>query len=91
MVRITEKKEGTKTTIILLEGKITQEYHEELKSEIEKNINKRENVILDFSKVSFLDEEAAKIIQRFGNQKMGFRNCSFYIRTTLGIEEKQAK
>jgi anti-anti-sigma regulatory factor len=91
MLRITEKKEGAKTTVLFLEGKISQEYQRELKSEIEKNINRRENLILDFSKVSFLDEEAANMIQGFGNEKLGLRNCSLYIRTALSMEDKQTK
>ena len=91
MLRITEKKEGAKTKVLFLEGKISQEYQRELKSEIEKSIKKREYLILDFSKVSFLDEDAAKMIQGFGNEKLGLRNCSLYIRTALKMEDKQAK
>lgn len=91
MLRITEKREGAKTTILFLEGKISQEYQRELKSEIEKSINKRGSLILDFSKVSFIDEEAAKMIQGFVDRKLGLRNCSWYIRTALKVEDKEAK
>jgi len=91
MLRITEKKEGAKKTVLFLEGKISQEYLRELESEIEKSINRSESLILDFSKVSFLDEKAAKMIQGFYDKKLGLRNCPLYIRTALRMEVKQAK
>jgi anti-anti-sigma regulatory factor len=91
MLRITEKKEDEKTKILFLEGKICQEYIRELRSEIEKGILSGERVILDFSKVSFLDEEAARMVNGFTDRKLGLRNCSLYIRTALEMEDKEEK
>jgi len=91
MLRITEKKEDEKTKILFLEGKICQEYIKELRSEIEKGIRSRERIILDFSKVSFLDEEAARMVRGFTDKKLDLRNCSLYIRTALGMEDKEEK
>jgi anti-anti-sigma regulatory factor len=91
MLRITEKKEGAKTKVLFLEGKICQEYRRELQAEIEKGIGNREKIILDLSKVSFLDEEAAKMIKEFADKKLSLRNCSLYIRTVLRLEGKEKK
>jgi anti-anti-sigma regulatory factor len=91
MLRITEKKEGAKTKVLFLEGKISQEYRSELQAEIEKGIDSRERIILDFSKVSFLDEEAAKMIREFADKKLSLRNCSLYIRTVLRMEGREGK
>ncbi len=91
MLRITEKKEDERTRVLFLEGKICQEYIRELRSEIEKGILGGERVILDFSKVSFLDEEAARMVNGFAEKKLGLRNCSLYIRTALGMEVKEGK
>jgi anti-anti-sigma regulatory factor len=90
MLRITEKKEDEKTKILFLEGKICQEYVKELRSEIEKGIQSSERIILDFSKVSFLDEEAARMVRGL-TEKIDLRNCSLYIRTALGMEDKEEK
>lgn len=91
MLRITEKNEDEKTKVLFLEGKICQEYIRELRSEIEKGILSGERVILDFSKVSFLDEEAARMVNEFTDRKLGLRNCSLYIRTVLGMEGREEK
>ncbi len=88
MLRITEKKEGEKTKILYLEGKICQDYLKELQDEIDKGINSGERVILDLSRVNFLDDEAARMIRQLKDTRLIIQNCSLFIRTALKIEEK---
>jgi anti-anti-sigma regulatory factor len=91
MLRITEKKEGEKTKVLYLEGKLCQDYVKELQVEIVKGIDTGERVILDFAKVIFLDDEAARMIRRLKDSRLSLRNCSLFIRTALKIEEKENK
>ena len=91
MLRITEKKEGEKTKILYLEGKICQDYVNELRIEIDKGIDTGERVILDFAKVNFLDDEAARMIRKFKDTRMSLRNCSLFIRTALKMDEKEKR
>jgi anti-anti-sigma regulatory factor len=91
MLRITEKKEGEKTKVLYLEGKICQDYVKELQVEIIKGINTEERIILDFAKVIFLDDEAARMIRKLKDNRLNLRNCSLFIRTALKIEEKEKK
>lgn len=74
--------------MLLLEGKISKEWVSELRSEIKRGIKEGERIVLDFSKVSFLDEEAAEMINDFPLQKVEKRNCSLFIRTMLGMETR---
>jgi anti-anti-sigma regulatory factor len=89
MLRITEKKYSANKTVLFLEGKICQEWAKELQVEIEKGIKKGKKIVLDFSKVSYLDEEAAKRINQFPLQKVEKKNCSLFIRTMLGMENRE--
>ncbi len=91
MLRITEKKEGEKTKVLYLEGKICQDYVKELRVEIIKGIDTGERVILDFAKVIFLDDEAARMIRRLKDNRLSLRNCSLFIRTALKMKEKEKK
>ncbi|MFB0564286.1 MAG: STAS domain-containing protein [Candidatus Aminicenantaceae bacterium] len=87
MLRITSKKTSRKKTVIFLEGKICQEWVGELRSEIETGIKDGRKISLDFSRVSYIDEDGAKMIKRFPLQKVEKTNCSLFIRTILGIKK----
>jgi len=89
MLRITEKKEGDRTKVLYLEGKICQEYVKELRVEIDKGIRTGERVILDFAQVIFLDDDAARMIRQVKDSRLSLRNCSLFIRTALDMEEKE--
>jgi anti-anti-sigma regulatory factor len=91
MLRITEKKEGEKTKVLYLEGKICQDYVKELRVEITKGIDMGERVILDFGKVIFLDNEAARMIRRLKDTRLSLRNCSLFIRTALKMEDEKKR
>jgi hypothetical protein len=88
MLRITEKREGDKTKVLYLEGKLCQDYVKELQVEIVKGIDSGEKIILDFAKVLFLDDEAARMIRRLKDSRLNLRNCSLFIRTALQVEEE---
>ncbi len=89
MLRITEKEEGKDKRVLYLEGKICQEWVRELNSVIIRGIREGKKVILDFSKVSFLDEEATKMINQFSSDQVGKRNCSLFIQSMLNSEGRK--
>jgi len=89
MLRITEKNYSRNKTVLFLEGKICQEWVKELETEIKKVMKKGKKIVLDFSKVSYLDEEAVKRINRYPLQKVEKRNCSLFIRAMLGMENRR--
>ena len=88
MLRITEKKEGKNTRMLRLEGKICQEWIKELEAEIIRGLDDGKKIVLDFSKVGFIDEDAAEMIKRFPQKKVERRNGSLFIRTVLGMEDR---
>jgi anti-anti-sigma regulatory factor len=89
MLRITEKKEGDKTRVLHLEGKLCQDYVRELQVEIAKGVDTGEKIVLDLAKVVFLDDEAARMINTFKDSRLSLRNCSLFIRTALNIKENK--
>lgn len=91
MLRITVKKEGKKARVLRLEGKICQEWIKELEAEISQGLDEGKKIILDFSEVGFMDEEAADMINRFPLQNVEKRNGSLFIRTILKIDDRGEK
>ena len=86
MLRINVKKEEENAKALYLEGKICQTWMKELESEINKSIKEGDKVILDFSKVSYIDEQAAEMLNQFPTKKVEKRNGSLFIRTVLKME-----
>jgi len=83
MLRITVKKERQKRKVLYLEGKICQGWLQELKAEISKGMEEGAMVILDFSKVRYLDEEAAKMLHGLPSDRVEKRNSSLFIQELL--------
>lgn len=85
MLRIRAETQETDARILHLEGKIFRSWIRELQAEIEKGLKDSKKVVLDFAKVSFVDEEAARMIRRFPEHRVEKRNCSLFIRTVLNM------
>lgn len=75
----------------MLEGKVSKQWLEELQSEIERSLNERKKLALDFSKVSYIDEEGARLINLPQYNKIEKRNCSLFISTLLGHNSRGKK
>ncbi len=91
MLRITAKNEKMGLRVLLLEGKVSKLWLEELQSEIERSLNDGEKLALDFSKVSYIDEEGARLINLPNYNEIEKRNCSLFIRTLLNHESGDEK
>ena len=88
MLRITSKNVG-RETLLLLEGKICRQWAGELSSQIHTALAEGGRIILDLDKVSYIDEEAVKMLNKIPRELMDKRNCSLYIRTLLGMDERR--
>ena len=86
MLRITSKNVGQET-VLHLEGKICRQWVGELCSHIHTALAEGGRIILDLDKVSYIDDEAVKMLSKFSPEQMDKRNCSLYIRTLLGLDE----
>ena len=91
MLRITVQNKNMDIRILLLEGKVSKQWLEELQTEIEKSINDGKKLALDFSKVTYIDEEGAQLINQLHYKNIEKRNCSLFIRTLLGHESRGKK
>ncbi len=91
MLRITVQNKNRDNRILLLEGKVSKQWLEELKTEIEESLNEGKKLALDFSKVTYIDDEGAKLINLPHYKKIEKRNCSLFIRTMLGQKSKGQK
>lgn len=88
MLRITVENKNRDDRVLLLEGKVSKRWLIELQSEIERGLEEGKRLALDFAKVSYIDEEGARLINRPHYKKIEKRNCSLFIRTILGFESR---
>ncbi len=91
MLRITIKKEGQSQKVLYLEGKICHGWLRELQSEINRGMEEGAKVVLDFSKVRYLDEETAKMLRGLPPDKVEKRNSSLLIQELLKTDPREVK
>ena len=88
MLRITLKKKKRGNKILYLEGKISQEYISELHDAICEQRQKQSMIILDFEKVTYIDEKAVEMIEKFPPAEVQIRNCSLFICAMLKMKNR---
>lgn len=91
MLRITIKKEGRSQKVLYLEGKICQGWLQELQGEINRGMEEGAKVVLDFSKVRYLDEETAQMLRELPSDKVEKRNSSLLIQELLKTDPRGVK
>jgi anti-anti-sigma regulatory factor len=91
MLRITVQNKNRDVRILLLEGKVSKQWLKELQVEIEKSITDGKKLALDFSKVTYIDEDGAQLFNQLHYKNIEKRNCSLFIRTLLGHEPRGEK
>lgn len=91
MLRINDKPGDNDHRILLLEGKVCRQWLDELRLEIEKTISEGKKLSLDFSRVTFIDEDGARLINHFLSNSVERINCSLFIRTLLEVDTRGKK
>lgn len=91
MLRINNKPGDRDHCVLLLEGKVCRQWLDELRLEIEKTIGDGKTLVLDFSRVTFIDEDGARLINQFLSNSVERINCSLFIRTLLDMDTRGKK
>jgi len=87
MLRITSSDSG-QDRVLQLEGKICQQWIGELCKQIHSSLTEGNRIVLDFSKVIYIDEEAVEMLSRFSSEQLEKKNCSLYIRTLFDQQRR---
>ncbi|MBN1273809.1 MAG: anti-sigma factor antagonist [Candidatus Aminicenantes bacterium] len=88
MLRIDVIDRKNSERILHLEGKISGCWVLELKNLISESLRMKKRIILDFSGVNFLDEEAMRMLKQFANKGLEMRNGSLFIQALLGAKKE---
>lgn len=74
MLRISKKKtaEGVR---LIVEGKVVGEWVEVLSQECQSLMGKKQSVLLDLSRVSFVDQDGAALLKRLADRNVPFVHC----------------
>lgn len=84
MIRITETYEDEKTVILRLDGKITDDWVADLKKLcLRYRDEKNRAVTLDFSGVTFINDEGVKMLESMMDKQVKIINCSLFVEALL--------
>jgi anti-anti-sigma regulatory factor len=87
MLRITEIETDAETVTFLLEGKIVDEWVAEIKKECEAAFNRRSKIILDLSRVNFVDEQGVETIRALIRTRVKLVGCSIFLSELINLKE----
>jgi len=91
VLRISEKPGQKDQRILLLEGKVCQQWLDELRTEIDRSIQEGKKLVLDFSRVTYIDEEGARLINQSLSDGVEETNGSLFVRTLLDLDRRGKK
>ena len=84
MLRITETSEDEKTVTLKLGGKVVGTSVSDLeKLCLHYRDGKNKTVVLDFSGVTFIDNNGVRMLEKIKNERIQIINCSLFIRSLL--------
>jgi anti-anti-sigma regulatory factor len=90
MLRISQIESVGQPRILHLEGQVSGPWVEELKGLCDALHREGRSVILDFSQVSFLDQQAISLVRILTNRQVRIQNCSPFIAEQLkGVAQCQ--
>ena len=90
MLRIVEEKMTNSSTALRLDGSITGQWVELLRSSCEMVFQSDGHVILDLTGVSFADQDGLRLLRKLEQRQVTIINCSPFLReqmkhTTKGL------
>ena len=84
MFRTTEISEDEKTVTLRLDGKLVHAWVPNLEMLcLHYKDEKNKTVVLDFSGVTFIDNEGVKMLENIKDEKIKIINCSLFIQKLL--------
>jgi STAS domain. len=85
MLRITETMEDEKTVALILDGKVADVWVLDLESICLHHKNEKDRtVVLNFSGVTFVDDNGLRMLERIKDERIKIVNCSLFIEALLG-------
>jgi anti-anti-sigma regulatory factor len=84
MFRTTEISEDERTVTLRLDGKLVHAWVSNLEMLcLHYKDEKNKTVVLDFSGVSFIDNDGVRMLENIKDEKIKIINCSLFIQTLL--------
>ncbi|MEW6734606.1 MAG: STAS domain-containing protein [Acidobacteriota bacterium] len=83
MLRITETTSDEETITLLLEGRIIDQWIDEICNQCRANLSQQRKVILDFSGVRFVDERGIEALKELINDRIQLIGCSLFLSQLL--------
>lgn len=83
MLRITHASEGPSEITLKLEGRVVSDWVPLLRQECLRILNERKKVWLDFSGVTFVDDQGVKMLKGIAGERVRLMNCSPLIEELL--------
>lgn len=83
MLRITTVEILENKTTIALEGRVVGSWAEELRRMCETVIRDVETLILDFSKVTFIDDAGLEVLKTLAQSRVHMVGCSLFLKELL--------
>ncbi len=89
MLRITKIDENSSQVTLKLEGRLASEWVPLLEGECLKSLKEKRKVLLDFSDVTFVDENGAKVLGRLAAESVELIDRSALFKDLLKGGEKK--
>jgi anti-anti-sigma regulatory factor len=83
MLRITETDTDGETTKLILEGRIIGQWVSEIRNCCEAALSEKRNLILDLSRVNFVDEQGLEVLKDLSRKKVRLTGCSIFLSELL--------
>ena len=85
MLRITEVPNGDESRLYLLEGKLLAPWVEEVSRLVASPGSPRRSVVLDLSRVSYVDEIGTRLLRELLGKGVVLRGCSAFVAELLRV------
>jgi anti-anti-sigma regulatory factor len=79
MLRITPAITDEESTTLKVEGRVVGQWVDELRRECEQCLAARGKLVLDFSGVSFIDQQEVALLKALPSRRVQFVGCSLFL------------
>jgi anti-anti-sigma regulatory factor len=86
MLKITRIKTGDDTITLQMEGRIVEQWVDEISSECESICTRWTKIVLDLSGVSFVDDRGVEVLKSITCDRIQLTGCSLFLTELLDID-----